>query len=232
MATRERGPYSVQFGVNFTSGGDTTRDAFRKHMDEITRIYGLLTGLDADTIDASTVNTMLTNHINSTNPHPKWKITPSWADITNKPGLDDLGGTLTASKVTGALVNATIPSGNVTGLEAFVNGKIPADKGDGITESALAANGRVKFKNGLMILWGSTSNIFQSGVEGTYSFPTKFSSSCFSVQLTYKRKTDFDDTWVQLISYDKNGFKCRRQADDDHTTQDTGIGVEYIAIGV
>ena len=67
------GPFNVGYPVNFTSGGDTTRDAFSKHIQEIERIYGYLNALDAGKVSASDVssltgtvgslNTALTNHI-------------------------------------------------------------------------------------------------------------------------------------------------------------------------
>ncbi len=185
---RASGPYSAAFPVNFTSGGDTTRDAFKKHMDEIARIYGILTDFDKDIPDADSITGQLTTHINSTNPHPNYKPSVSWSDVTNKPGLNDLSGTLTASKVVGVLTGATIASGNVTGLEAFVNGKIPAssDKGDGITEKSLSDLGYVKFNNGLILQWGNqtintSSNSYQTG---EITFPKSFTSSCYAVTLT------------------------------------------------
>lgn len=105
---REKEPYSVAFPVNFTSEGDTTRDAFRKHMDEITRIYGILTGIDADTMDTDAVSAMLQRHIDSANPHPNYTPSVSWTNVTNKPGLDDLSGTLTASKGLTGLTARTV----------------------------------------------------------------------------------------------------------------------------
>ena len=47
MAKKLLGPWNVLYPVNFYSGGDTTRQAFGKHIQEITRIYGLLNALDA-----------------------------------------------------------------------------------------------------------------------------------------------------------------------------------------
>ena len=47
MAKRLLGPWSVLYPVRFYSGGDTTRQAFGKHIQEIARIYGLLNALDA-----------------------------------------------------------------------------------------------------------------------------------------------------------------------------------------
>ncbi len=54
------------------------------------------------------------------------------------------------------------------------------------------------------------------------------------VSLTHLRSLagGLDDTWVQMLQYGKTGFKCRRQADDDHTGGDAQVGVGYIALGV
>ena len=212
---REHGPYSVAFPVDFTSKGDTTRDAFRKHMDEITRIYGILTGLDADTIDSDAVNEILQKHVDSTNPHPNYK--PSWANLTNKPSLDDLSGTLTASKVKGVLTNATMASGNVTGLEAFVNSKIPSDSGNGIIGSSLNKNGYVKFKNGFIAQWGQvslTQDEYNSSRETPHSanFPVKFPTSCFTVIAGTGINADDNnssdaDVVIQVKDITQTGFK-------------------------
>ena len=184
---RTKGPYSAAFPVNFTSSGDTTRDAFKKHMDEITRIYGILTDFDKDIASTEGITGELTRHINSTNPHPNYKPSVSWSDVNNKPGLDDLSGTLTASKVRGSLTGATIATGNVTGLEAFVNGKIsaiPTDKGDGITESNLGETGYVKFNNGLILQWGYVDYSGNGTLGMTINFPIEFTKACYSLTVT------------------------------------------------
>lgn len=183
---RVRGPYSAAFPVNFTSKGDTTRDAFKKHMDEIARIYGILTDFDKDVANTEGITGELTKHINSTNPHPNYKPSISWSDLTGKPGLDELSGTLSASKVKGELTNATIASGKVTGLEAFVKGLLPngssSDKGDGITSSSLSKNGYVKYNNGFMLQWGVISLINKTGTyRASVTFPTPFTSNCLAV---------------------------------------------------
>ena len=65
------GPFSKGFAVNFKSGGDTTRDAFGKHIQEIDRIYGYLNALDAGKVSADEVSniakdvTTLTNKVNA-----------------------------------------------------------------------------------------------------------------------------------------------------------------------
>ena len=192
--SRQRGPYTVAYPVDFTPQGDTTQVAFRKHIDEIIRIYGILTGLDAATLDADDVHEILNEHINSTNPHPNYRPSISWNDLTNKPGLDSLSGTLNASKVYGNLSNATIDSGKVNGLstylDGYLGGRIPTDKGDGITAGSLNENGYVKFNNGLIIQWGKmdfkSSHAGSNGPDGhgTVSFPMQFPNNCYSVVAT------------------------------------------------
>lgn len=234
---RARGPYSAAFPVNFTSGGDTTRDAFKKHMDEIARIYGILTDFDKDIPDASSFTGQLTTHINSTNPHPNYNPSISWSNVTNKPGLNDLSGTLSASKVVGALTGATIASGNVTGLEAFVNGKIPASGGDGITEEALGSSGYVKFKNGLMVQWGTSKAT--NGTTGHATFAKSFPTRCFMVTgCTYcndgniNGKT-YGGTYCKfnINEWDKNGFGFDTQSEGDTGTGTWSGYASYIAIG-
>lgn len=227
---RVKGPYSVEFPVIFTSKGDTTRDAFQKHMLEIARIYGILTDFDKDVANAESLSGNLTNHINNTNPHPNWTPSVSWGNVTGKPDLLTTGSTIAAAKVSGKLTGANIDAANVNGLDTFITGKIPKT-GDGITEKTLSSRGYVKFANGLIMQWGNSGDIFPTG---TYSFPKSFPSSCYSVQLTYKRvsETAFDDLWVQLISFDRNGFKCLRQGDDGNISAvGSGGSVEFFAIG-
>lgn len=161
------GPFSVAYPVNFKSGGDTTNQAFHKHMQEIIRIYDCLNALNADKVSASDVsglsgsigniNTALTNHINSTNPHPNYK--PNWSDLTGtKPNLADFNGNLPMSRITGNLDASRItnlPSGG--------------GSGDGITESTLGENGYIKFNNGLIFQWWK-SKLYQTLVSTEDSF--------------------------------------------------------------
>ena len=236
---RVRGPYSAAFPVNFTSKGDTTRDAFKKHMDEIARIYGILTDFDKDIPNASSFTGQLTTHINSTNPHPNYNPSISWSNVTNKPGLNDLSGTLSASKVIGALTGATIASGNVTGLEAFVNSKMPASSGDGITAKSLGNTGYVKFANGLIVQWGKTANQYQyvdTQTEQSHTFGTQFPSQCFVVLCQTCRDSAIGasvDAMAHVVGQNKTGFKYIHQL---FASGNTGGSVawylRYLAIGV
>ena len=169
------GPFSVGYPVAFRSGGDTTREAFNKHIE---RIYGILNSLDSGKLTTTDMLQYLNEHKNSTNPHPNWKI-----------NLSDLAGNIDGSKITGSISGANIPAANVigkltqatidaakvNGLEDFINGLSgdDIDKGDGIVESQLnASGGYVKFGNGLIAQWAK--NAKASNVEeGRPSQPFK-----------------------------------------------------------
>ena len=244
--SRQRGPYTVAYPVDFTPQGDTTQVAFRKHIDEIIRIYGILTGLDAATLDADDVHEILNEHINSTNPHPNYRPSISWNDLTNKPGLDSLSGTLNASKVYGNLSNATIDYNKVndlpTYLSGYLSGRIPADKGDGITAGSLNENGYVKFNNGLIIQWGrgADQSSYDSSTNATWvSFPVSFSSKCLNIVANGHKHSATRyglRTQVEIVQKTTTGFSYIH--DTDFGTTPTGGGVntswylEYMAIGV
>ena len=61
MAKKILGPWSVQFPVRFHSGGDTTAQAFGKHINEIDRIYGLLNSLDVAKIGNEELTELITS---------------------------------------------------------------------------------------------------------------------------------------------------------------------------
>ena len=205
------GPFNVGYPVNFKSGGDTTRDAFGKHIQEIERIYGYLNALDAGKVSASDVSglsgsvsnlsTALTNHINSTNPHPNWKPSVSWSDLTGtKPNLASFSGNLDASRID----NLPSSGGN----------------GDGITESSLSNNGYAKFGNGLILHWGEAP--YNSSQVNYYKFVKPFPSFCAAVHIQthisewadistkkYVHNTGFVDppnVSLTLCDWDKDGF--------------------------
>ncbi len=225
-------PYGVEYPVAFVAGGDTTRDAFGKHIQEIERIYGILNSLDSNKLDSTTFNTTLggklKEHIDDSNPHPNYK--PAFGNIT---------GTLDGSKVSGNLSNATIAVGRVTGLESYVKGLIPDDKGDGITDAKLSEVGSVTFKNGLIVKWGNSGTLFAEKRFNWYEYPTAFPKACYTVLLSYTTPSPWqnvsgggcDDCWVQLVSYNKEGFYCARQADNGETGTSSVASVNYLAIG-
>lgn len=222
-------PVDVQYKVNFYSGGDTTRNAFGKHINEFIRIYGLLNALDAAKVSASdigsigssitNITTDLQNHINSSNPHPNYK--PSWNDLTNKPNLSDLNGNLDVNRI--------------NGLTSKINSLLPAPSGDGIISDSLNANGYVKFKNGLIVQWGvHTREDAGDKWEHTVSFPIPFPNACYNVVITcYPKSTGGPVRWgddnefeCYLNNWNNNGFNALAHVEDLGSTS-----ISYIAIG-
>lgn len=171
--------YTEGYTIDTRAGRDTILEAFEKVKAEVTRIYGILNELAGKDITATELNALKTGTIDGS------RVTGTVAGYIDG---SHVTGNIAASKVSGALTNATIASGKVTGLEAFVKSLLPSDDGDdtsggGITSSSLSSPGYAKFGNGLIIQWG-TSTVEKSSAsdQGAFiSFPTSFSSSCFSV---------------------------------------------------
>ena len=112
------GPFSVAYPVAFRSGGDTTKEAFGKHIQEIEKIYGIINALDADKIAASeftakfnalsstvsnvqsTLQSNLNSHVNSSNPHPNWKVNLS-SQVTGSLPSSSVSGNFDTSRING-----------------------------------------------------------------------------------------------------------------------------------
>ncbi|MBQ7665777.1 MAG: hypothetical protein IJS42_03580 [Synergistaceae bacterium] len=184
------GPFSVGYPVAFRSGGDTTRVAFGKHIQEIERIYGILNALDADKISASDLDSKLAGF------KPKLSFSDisgniDMSRITGNLDFSRITGNVPATRVVGKLSNANIDTANVNGLTDFVKGLIPAPSGgsgDGITDVEAEENGYVKFANGFMIQWGyktalglGTDNIPK---VDDITFPAPFQNKCLNVVLS------------------------------------------------
>lgn len=231
------GPFSVGYPVDFKSGGDTTRDAFGKHIQEIERIYGYLNALDAGKVSASDVsglsgsinslNTALANHINNSNPHPNYKPSVDWSDlIGTKPNLADFNGSLPMSRITGNIDASRInnlPTGG-------------GNEGDGITESKLEPNGYVKFKNGFICQWwrmnsfrfAATNDNKISDNQHVYyeKFLKPFQSACYRMWSSIL----IPDTSVTISVNDKTSVKIVIDIVD--TGVKTIYATDFIAIGV
>lgn len=235
---RTSGPYSAAFPVNFTSNGDTTRDAFKKHMDEISRIYGLLTDFDKDIASAESTSGALSAHISSSNPHPNWKPSYSFSDITGNLPMSRVSGDLDASRVVGALNRATIDYSKVIGLSAFVDGKVPTDKGDGVTEKNLSENGYMKFNNGLMLQWGKTKYQYEyvhPSTENEATFGKAFTSSCYGViaQVCHNGTDTTLGAMTSVTGISKTGFKyIHEKFSSSNGGGNNPWYLRYIAIGV
>ena len=192
MAKKLLGPWDVLYPVRFYSGGDTTRQAFGKHIQEIERIYGLLNALDAGKLGSN-------------------EIADAIGNITHN-GLNGLqGGTameryhLTAAqvqKLEGAASGGDIikEHNSLSGLEGGGGGHFyhlsQAQKnglddliqngGGGIVDESLSGDGYVVFANGFTVQWGErkfTRSEYQSIVTGR--FPIAFRVACWGVVATY-----------------------------------------------
>lgn len=96
-------PVDVQYKVNFYSGGDTTRNAFNKHINEFIRIYGLLNALDTAKVSASDISSLtstissLTTKINNVDQKIDQEIGNIDADAINQ-RIDNLEQEVEANK--------------------------------------------------------------------------------------------------------------------------------------
>ena len=232
------GPVSVAYPVAFRSGGDTTKEAFGKHIQEIEKIYGILNALDADKIAASefttkfnaldgrissvqsTLQSNLDSHINSSNPHPNWKV-----DLGSQ-----ITGSLSGSKVSGDLPNATIDKGKVTGLEAYVKGLVNEDfycPGD---------HAYANFPGGLQIRagWESIAQIDNyETAQRQVNFAKAFTNHSLCVVLTIKNKDGkVDADWEpMLVEENKAYFTYMMNHVEENGYVTTNLEIHYIAIG-
>ena len=233
-------PWAVGYPVNFYSGGDTTSQAFAKHINEIKRIYGFLNNLDSAKVDATSINTAITAHANSTNPHPKWEPV-TWEKVQ---------GVLTGAHMTTLLAQSgvSMAASQLTGLADIVNPLID-DKIDeipktGIKDAKLQTKGYAKFENGLILQWGkspeyaSGSEDFGNGVN--VPFYESFPNACFSVVISglYGGITNKGNRsllfLLQMDEYDKDSFTFRifgTNFDFYGSNWSGKFQVSYIAIG-
>lgn len=249
------GPFSVGFPVVFRSGGDTTRVAFGKHIQEIERIYGILNALDNDKLSASDLNAKLAG----------FKPSMSFADITGNLDISRITGNLDmsrisgnldfsritgnvpAARVSGTLSNANIAASNVTGLEAFVKNIVPSSsggKGDGITDVDANENGYAKFANGFLIQWGSKNApelaITNPVAVDNVTFNSPFPNNCLNIVLSSAQlgnSARINAKWgTQLIegTLNKSGFSYAWMHYDFDEPKIGGSGImkmHYIALG-
>lgn len=194
--------WTPMYPVNFVPKGDTTTVAFGKHIQEIERIYEILSDVDANSVDTGTVNTLITNAIN--NLKRTWKPSYSFWEIDGELSLSDarLTGELPASKVKGNLINAKIDAKNVNDLDDEVKKYIPTSSGsgDGIKTfdppSGISPfyswDGYVEFYAGFKIqfgfrrfdsvrIGGSIPQTDQYVLNADVYFPKSFSSNLISI---------------------------------------------------
>lgn len=203
------GPWTPNYPVDFKSNGDTSRAAFGKHIQEIERIYGLLSGLGASKIEAEDLTAAMTANKNewatAIAAEKSARESEIAAEVTARSNGDaalqrdltthinstnphpnlqlaTLGGNLPFSRIEGSL-----GLDRTTGdLDASRIVNLPTSVG--ITNVRLGEDGYVKFGNGLMIQWGYT-NISKTDwqdnemIRALYFSPS-FSDACYNVLLT------------------------------------------------
>ena len=233
------GPFSVAYPVAFRSGGDTTKEAFGKHIQEIEKIYGIINALDADKIAASeftakfnalsstvsnvqsTLQSNLNSHINSSNPHPNWKVNLS-------------------SQVTGSLPSSSV-SGNfdtsrINGLENYCKNLVKEDfVCNGYEDHA---EGYVDF-NQLQIRFGRVkiedkgSGDANEQAIRTVNFLKGFTVHPASIVLTIKNPEDDNnkDYWPMLVAQWAGYFTYQLQWRGETSFTIGASELHYIAIG-
>ena len=224
-------PYDVGFPVNFYSGGDTTKDAFNKHIQEIKRIYGIINAINADKISAQEVTDKLNAHINSSNPHPNLDLSNTkgelpFSRVSGSLDLSRTTGNLDGSRISGTLSSSVIPmlsTSKISGLEDFVK-----SKSGGITDKNISKKGYVEFDNGLIMQWG---NAF---TEDTVFFPVTFRSAVFGVVATefVEEGTQGDGFYCMVGNCTKSSFVCGGiRPDDGGREWLKGLAYFWVAFG-
>lgn len=240
------GPFSVTFPVDFRSGGDTTKAAFGKHIQEIERIYGIINALDADKISGNDFTNKLAQHVNSTAPHPNLSLSSLGGNID----ISRITGNLAASRVSGTLTNANINTGNVNGLNAFVQGLINQSipsvgsfdcvaTGDGGTY----VHGYANFSTGCQIRFGRHPITDYGSDEAnettlrSHNFATRFTTHCSAMVLTL---ADNDNTvsgrkdWVAMVhthGHSEFNYHIEHLQPDGASGSVANMEISYIAIG-
>ena len=213
--------YSMRYPVDFRSGGDSVKEAFGKHIEEFTVVYGALNELAGNDLTAAEKEQLKTGSINGS------RIIGAIAGTI--PG-ENITGSVSGSKITGAITGATIPAEKVTGLKDYVEEEISgADK----SEAQKSADGYMKFDNSLMLQWGRFDLLVNEAVRAV-SFPKAFAKECYGIQLTvgysqsdspeYEEK--FPSVAVLLDYVSQSGFSAARSQNIE-----IPIRVFYTAIG-
>ena len=217
--------YTVGYAINDSANGDTVQEAFSKYKAEAVRIYGYLNELSGKDLTAAELNALKTGSIDGS------RVTGTVAGYIDGTHVT---GNIAAWKVSGTLTNATIPSGNVTGLTAFVNGLITAgqsDSGDGIVDASVGSNGYAKFANGLIVQWGASS---EASTVHYQSFPISFPNACFLV-VGSRLKADSSATLVPVSDDSTSAYKffisSWSTSGFSYETNSSAAKISYIAIG-
>ncbi|MBQ3446105.1 MAG: hypothetical protein IJG37_00495 [Synergistaceae bacterium] len=167
--------YTVSYPVLFEAGGDTTRDAFNKHIQEIIKMYGILNELSGADISEEELDALKTGEIDTSRLNGNIEM----SRITGDLDISRVTGNIPGSRISGDISGANISHSRVTGLEAYVKSLIPSEdsgQNDGITEGQLGASGYAKFGNGLIVQWGTEEVPSADVMRGTVEFPKAFAT--------------------------------------------------------
>ena len=177
MSTLSSSPFEVGYPVRFYSGGDTTREAFQKHIQEIERIYQIINQLDADKISSGDID--LSSHINAANPHPNLS-------------LDTLGGTIPASKITG------LPNNGVDTFGKSAAGYIDFENG---IQLRWGGSGQLTWKS------DGTGDVKEvTNDPYSLNFNRSFTNGCYRVflDITSATASDYPALFIRLAGWDKD----------------------------
>lgn len=180
--------YKKTHEVDFFSGGDTVRDAFRKHIQEFDNVYGALNALDNEKASIEELENketelkeLLSDHCSDSKAHQNIN-------------LSNYTGTFPAGQVVGVLTGAEIYASrvkefnlavqnalglaNLDDLQDIESGSIQAEK--------LEENGYIKLGNGLILQWGKAEipNSHEDGFVIGINFPIGFTTQCFVVNVS------------------------------------------------
>lgn len=228
------GPFIVGFPVDFRSGGDTTTAAFGKHIQEIERIYGILDSLNADKISGSEFTEKLTQHVNSSNPHPNIKL-----------ALSSLTGDIAMSRVTGNLpasrVEGNFSTDKITGLSTLIANTVAKSIPSTGSHSYTGTSGYADFSTGLQIRYGehavdkyASEELNETAIR-SHDFSKAFTTRCAAVMLTlhYKNSevTQHENLTAFVHECEKTYFRYHIEVNEGGETSFDNLGIQYIAIG-
>ncbi|MBQ7262465.1 MAG: hypothetical protein IJR14_01980 [Synergistaceae bacterium] len=187
-------PVSPIYPVRFHSGGDTTTEAFGKHINEIKRIYELLEALDDWKIGADELKTIVDSIKHNSLPDLQGGGGGDYYHLT-RAQVDKLDGAPASWELLkqhnrlnglqggdGSNYYHLSEEEKIKLMEIIHSGG--GGSGSGITEEKISDNGYVKFGNGLILQWGRsnvTKSSSNSGGTGTVTFPIAFPVVCYAV---------------------------------------------------
>lgn len=252
------GPWTPNYPVDFKSNGDTTRAAFGKHIQEIERIYGLLSGLGAAKIEAEDLTAAMTANKNEwTTAIAAEKSARESAIAAEKSARESaIAAEVTARSngdvalgrridgLTFGNIGGTLGMDRTTGnLDASrINGLGDVIRQNTVAEGEVSANGYAKFGNGLMIQWGKWTFEVDHSKEyiKTRNFPRPFPTQCFQVVLTtnvrlYEELENKDysgvDAGVLTLTWNKNSCRTIFNAFSIEMNDIKEVYASFLAIG-